>query len=163
VRWRSGIVVGAIALGCAPSLAVGAFRRSGYALRPDRGIGPVWLGERKSRVERALGHRTGVCPGGPGSECRRTYDSPRGNLTVGYIASQVTDIGSDSGQIRLGGIPLRRGPKDLHSRLRGWRHFRCEGLRIYEHGGQPSTSIYFGYGQVQIGVSTQGQGGCGGQ
>lgn len=142
-------------------LGLAAGRRSGYALRPDDGIGPFRLGERKSRVERALG--MGACRREPGSYRFCTYDSPRGDLTVQYYLRQASEIGSDSGQITLGGIPLRRGPRHLHKQLQRWRHFRCEGLRIYEHGGQPSTSIYFGDGQVQILVSTQGQGGCGGQ
>ena len=142
-------------------LAFAAGRRSGYALRPDHGIGPVGLGERESRVEDALG--MGACRRESGSYRSCAYDSPRGDLTVQYYLRQVSDIGSDSGQITLGGIPLGRGPRHLHKQLQGWRHFRCEGLRIYEHGGQPSTSVYFGSGQVQILVSTQGQGGCAGQ
>ena len=83
---------------------------------------------------------------------------------VRYDAGRVAAIGSSSGQITLGGIALRRGPKRLHSQLRGWRYFRCEGLRIYEHGGGPGTAIYFGPGKrVDVELSVQGQGRCGGQ
>lgn len=157
-------MVAVSALCCTTSMASGATPGPGYALRPDHGIGPVSLRESKSRVERAVRDSTGPC----GSTCLRTYDSPRGNLSVRYDAGQVSAIGSFSGQITLGGIPVRRGPRRLHRQLRGWRHSRCQGLRIYEHGGQsavePGTAIYFGPGrQVDVQVAASGQGGCGGQ
>lgn len=133
-------------------LSMAGSPRPGYALRPDRSIGPVSLGERKSRVERALGHRTSACPARRGSPCLRRYRSPRGNLIVQYFVSRVTRVGPPSGQITLGGVPLRRGPRHLHKQLRGWKHFACQGLQIYEHGEQPSTTIYFGYGQVEANV-----------
>ncbi len=156
----AAMVVVVSAVCWAGSLAMAAGPRSGYALRPGRSIGPISIGERKSRVEQAVGRRTSACPTRRGSVCVRRYDSPRGNLGVQYVGSHVTAIGSSSGQITLGGIPIRRGPRHLRRQLRGWSRFPCQGWQIYEHGGQPSTSIYFGYGQVQMDVSAQAEGGC---
>lgn len=149
-----------VALGWAASLAIAGSPHAGYALRPNHGIGPISLGEPKRRVERVVGHQTSPC----GYTCFRTYDSPRGNLGVRYDNGRVTGMGSSSGQITLGGIPVRQGPKRLHRQLRGWRHFRCEGLLIYEHGSVPSASIYFGANKyVDVEVSASAEGGCGGQ
>jgi hypothetical protein len=164
VRLIGATTAAAAAFGCAAGLAMAGPPHAGYALRPDRGIGPVSLGEAKSRVEHAAGRGTAPC----GYTCLRTYASSRGNLSVRYDDGKVADVESSAGKITLGGVPIRHGPKALRKQLRGWRHFRCQGLRIYEHAGEssptPGTSIYFGPGKrVDIQVSSQGQGGCGAQ
>ena len=124
VRWFGAATMTATgALGLAASLAIAGPSHSGYALRPDRGIGLVSIGEPKSRAEQAVGHRTSPC----GSTCLRDYDSPRGNLRVRYDGGRAAAIESMSGQITLGGIPVRRGPQHLYRQLRGWRHFHCQG------------------------------------
>lgn len=159
MRGRARLAVGVVLLlGWAPSFGLAARSGAGYELRPTRGIGPISIGERKSRVEHAVGRPTRRC----GPTCVRTYEGPRGTLSVRYYRGRVVFIESRSGQIRLGGVPIRRGPKRLSRRLRRWRHFRCEGQRIYEHGGRPGAAIYFGQAKrVDIQVSASAMGGCG--
>jgi hypothetical protein len=161
VRWLRSIVVSAAVLGCAPTVADGA-QPSGYRLQPGVGIGPISIRETKSQVERATGQATPGC-----TSCFRTYNSSRGKLLVRYDKRKVTGIGSYSGQITLGGIPIRSGPKRLHRQLMGWKRFRCQGL-VYEyfgrHARQYDTTITFHSDKrVDIEISASGLGGCGGQ
>jgi hypothetical protein len=132
---------------------------TGYALAPTRGIGPVSISERKASVERALGRHTPVCH----RHCLRAYDSKRGDLLVAYQGDRVGAVQSKSGQITLGGLPLKLGPRKLARQLHRWKkQAGCTGSS-FTYGAGPSTSLSFGKrGRVEVTVSASSVGGCGG-
>jgi hypothetical protein len=99
--------------------------------------------------------------------CLRTYDEAGGQLQVAYLRGVVDVIQSHSGNITLGGVALRLGPRRLRQQPRHWtRSHGCGGPGIYySFGDGPSTSLFFGpHRRTEVTVSSQriGSGGCGG-
>lgn len=122
-------------------------------VRPDAGIGLVYIGESRARVERRLGPNSGSIA-----------------LLISYARNgHVDGIETSSSQATLYGRAFSKGYRAFRApldRKHGWRHFRCDQYRMFTHyhrADHTSTTVSFiesKFNFVNVAVSAPRNGFC---